>query len=474
MSLSDQPAMPGNRAASRLRYVLPGLIFLLGFAYQPQVSADSFGAMPSGIQDQSTETSVQETGDLTLRDAINLTLLRNPELASFAKEMRALEGATLQAGLLKNPELSVNVENPGNIQKLSGDINSQDSVSQEVVQQLTTIRIGQLIELGGKRAARVGAARLNEELAARDYESRRIEIIARVANVFTEVLAGQERLKLAEETRQLAQNVVDTVVLRVQAGKVPPIEETRAKVGLSTARIEFEQAQRDLASARKRLALLWDSVTPQFAKALGTLETAIAPPDYQILQARVLENPMALRALKNIEHRKALLEVEQTRRIPNLTLNAGAVHHAQLGGTTAVASVMIPLPLFDRNQGNLKEAYQRVDKAVDEQEAMEVRLRTELAQSYEAMSAVWNEINILRDEILPGAKSAFNVMRRGYELGKFGLLELLDAQRVLFQNQLLYVRALANYQRLINDIERLIAAPIESIKPDMKSTNVSR
>ena len=452
-------------AVSGLRRILPGFIFLLGFLFHANVGADAFGVAPDGVKGQAAELSAQETGDLTLRDAVNLALLRNPELASFAKEMRALEGATLQAGLLRNPELSVNVENPGNIQKLSGDINSQASVSQEVVQQLTTIRIGQLIELGGKRAARVGAARLNEELAARDYESRRVEIIARVANVFTEVLAGQERLKLAEETKQLAQNVVDTVVLRVQAGKVPPIEETRAKVGLSTARIEFEQAQRDLISARKRLALLWDSAVPQFAKALGTLETSIAPPDFQTLQNRVLENPMALRAMKNIEHRKALLEVEQTRRIPNLTLNAGAVHHAQLGGTTAVASVMIPLPLFDRNQGNLKEAYQRVDKAVDEQVATDVRLRTELAQSYEMMSAVWNEINILRDEILPGARSAFNVMRRGYELGKFGLLELLDAQRVLFQNQLLYVRALANYQRLINDIERLIAAPIDSVKP---------
>ena len=452
-------------AVSGLRRILPGFIFLLGFSFHANVGADAFGVAPNGIKSQTADSSAHETGDLTLRDAVNLALLRNPELASFAKEMRALEGATLQAGLLRNPELSVNVENPGNIKKLSGDINSQDSVAQEVVQQLTTIRIGQLIELGGKRAARVGAARLNEELAARDYESRRVEIIARVANVFTEVLAGQERLKLAEETRQLAQNVVDTVVLRVQAGKVPPIEETRAKVGLSTARIEFEQAQRDLISARKRLALLWDSAVPQFAKALGTLETSIAPPDFQTLQNRVLENPMALRAMKNIEHRKALLEVEQTRRIPNLTLNAGAVHHAQLGGTTAVASVMIPLPLFDRNQGNLKEAYQRVDKAVDEQVATDIRLRTELAQSYEMMSAVWNEINILRDEILPGARSAFNVMRRGYELGKFGLLELLDAQRVLFQNQLLYVRALANYQRLINDIERLIAAPIDSIKP---------
>lgn len=176
-----------------------------------------------------------------------------------------------------------------------------------------------------------------------------------------------------------------------------------------------------------------------------------------------MENPLALRALKNIEHRKAMLEVEQTRRIPNLTVNAGVVNYALLGGNTAIASVAIPLPLFDRNQGNIKEAHQRVSKAEDEQAAMALRLKTELAQSYEAMSAAWNEIGILRDEILPGARSAFDVTRRGYELGKFGLLEMLDAQRILFQNQVLYVRALANYHRLVNDIERLIAAPIESV-----------
>lgn len=465
MTLSDLPIALCYWRTSGLRLMLPGFILILGFSFQTGAGADSFSTLSRNVKDPAAESPVHETGDLTLRDAVNLALLRNPELAAFAKEMRALEGVTLQAGLLRNPELTANVENPGNIQKLSGDINSPDSVSQEVVQQLTTIRIGQLIELGGKRAARVNAALIGEELAARDYESRRVEIMARVANLFTDVLFGQERLRLAEETKQLSQNVVDTVVKRVQAGKVPPIEETRAKVSLSTARIEFEQAQRDLVSARKRLALMWDSIAPQFDKALGVLETSIAPPDFQTLQERVLENPMALRAMKSIEHRKALLEVEQTRRVPNLTLNAGAVHHAQLGGTTAVASVMIPLPLFDRNQGNIKEAYQRVDKAVDEQAAMEIRLRTELAQSYEAMSAVWNEINMLRDEILPGAKSAFNVMRRGYELGKFGLLELLDAQRVLFQNQVLYVRALANYQRLVNDIERLIAAPIDSVRP---------
>ena len=377
--------------------------------------------------------------------------------------IRDREGATLQAGLLRNPELSVNVENVGNIQKLRGDINAPDSIVQEVVQQVTTIRIGQLIELGGKRTARVNAALLGEELAAKDYETKRIEIIARVAGVFTEVLAAQERLKLAAETNQVAQNVVSTVTGRVQAGKVPPIEETRVQIGLSTTRIEQEQAQRDLISARRRLALLWNSSSPQFDKVLGDMEIMTAPPNFQVLEKRVLDNPMALRAMKNIEHRKALLEVEQTRRIPNLTLNAGVVNYALVGGNTAIASIMMPLPLFDRNQGNLKEAYQRVDKAEDEQTMMELRLKTELAQTYEAMLAAWSEINLLREEILPGAKSTFHVIRRGYELGKFGLLELLDAQRVLFQNQLLYVRALANYQRLMNDIERLIAAPIDSV-----------
>lgn len=460
ISLSRTP-YPG--VATELPIMILSCILWLGFSSPIEVSADAFSNASNRMNDHFAKPSINEMNDLTLHDAVNLALLHNPELAAFSKEIRALEGVTLQAGLLRNPELSVNVENAGNIQKLSGDLNAPDSIVQEVVQQVTTIRIGQLIELGGKRAARVNAALLGEELATKDYEAKRIEIIAQVASVFTEVLAAQERLKLAAETNQVAQNVVSTVTGRVQAGKVPPIEETRVKIGLSTTRIEQEQAQRDLISARRRLALLWNSSSPQFNIAIGDLKMIIAPPDLQVLEKKILDNPLALRAIKNIEHRKALLEIEQTRRIPNLTLTAGIVNYAVVGGNTAVASVMMPLPLFDRNQGNLKEAYQRVDKAEDEQTMMALRLKTELAQTYEAMLAAWNEINLLRDEILPGAKGAFHVMRRGYELGKFGLLELLDAQRVLFQNQLLYVRALANYQRLMNDIERLIAAPIDSM-----------
>ena len=448
----------------------------LGLSYTSAALAQDIFSGP--LSDRSLNYSApslpEEKTDLTLRDAAHFTLQRNPELASFAKEMRALEGATLQAGLLPNPELSVNVENIGNVQPLTGDVNSKDAIGKEVVQQLTTIRIYQLIELGGKRAARMVAASLNQELAAQDYEARRVELLARVANVFTEVLAGQERLRLAEESLQLAQRVVSAVAKRVQAGKVPPIEETRAGVAFSTTRIELEQAQRDLAAARKRLTLLWGNSSPQFSKALGNLESAVVLPSFEALAERVLASPMALRAMKNIEQRKALLDVEQTRRIPNLTVQAGVVNHALLGGNTPIAAVIVPLPFFDRNQGNILQAHQRVDKAIDEQAATELRLRTELTQAYEALSAAQRETGILRDEIIPAARSVFEVTNKGYELGKFGFLEMLDAQRTLFQNQILYVRALANYQRLVNEIERLIAAPIDGASNDVLSPAVVR
>ncbi|MBA2659918.1 MAG: TolC family protein, partial [Nitrosospira sp.] len=458
------------------RHWAPAGLLILALSYTTAaIAGDTFsGALPGRSLGYSAPSLPEEKTNLTLRDAARLTLQRNPELAAFGKEMRALEGATLQAGLLPNPELSVNVENIGNVQPLRGDINSQKSIAQEVTQQISTIRIYQLVELGGKRAARVSAASLGEELAGQDYEVRRIELIARVANVFTEVLAGQERLRLAEESRQLAQRVVSAVAKRVQAGKVPPIEETRAGVAFSTTRIELEQARRELAAARKRLTLLWGNSSPQFSKALGNLESAVVLPSFEALAERVLASPMALRAMKNIEQRKALLDVEQTRRIPNLTVNAGVVHHALLGGNTAIAAVMLPLPFFDRNQGNIQQAYQRVDKAIDEQVAVDLRLKTELVQAYEALSAAEREVSILRGEILPAARSAFEVTNKGYELGKFGFLEVLDAQRTLFQNQVLYVRALANYQRLVNEIERLIAAPLDDTfnSPAISSNSV--
>jgi cobalt-zinc-cadmium efflux system outer membrane protein len=444
--------------------MLSAWLFLAHNCVSSAIAGETFTGIPPGT---SSLLSVANKKDLTLKEALGLALQRNPELAAFDKEIRALEGATLQAGLLRNPEISVNLDNAGNMGTGgSAGTGVSPTIKQNVEQQDLILRVSQLIELGGKRAARVYAASLGRELAGKDYETKRLELAARVANVFTEVLAGQEQLRLAEENQQLARQVVDTVSKRVQAGKVPPIEETRVGVVLSATRIAMMQAERELAAARKRLALLWGESSPEFGEVLGDLRSSVTLPSYAALAERVLSSPMADRARKGIEHRKALLEVEQTQRVPNVTIGAGMIKHWESGGTTPVVGISMPLQIFDRNQGNLHEAYQRMDKALDEQMATDLRLKSELVQAYEALSSAQNEIGILQSEILPAATSAFDVTSKGYELGRFGFLEVLDAQRTLFQNRILLVRALANHHRLVNEIERLIGGAIDRI-PDM-------
>ena len=435
-----------------IRHWAPDLLFILALGCASQVLAEeaAINTTPFGERLERSDLSsrINTKNDLSLRDAIHLMLQNNPELASFSKEVRALEGMIIQAGKFRNPELDVESE----------DINARPNTP---AAQFTTIRFSQLIELGGKRSARVNAASINQELADRNYESKRLELIARVANIFTKVLAGQERLQLAEESIALANKLVNSAAKRVEAGKAPPIEETKARIAFSTTSIELEQTRRELTATRKQLSLLWRSSSPQLGRVLGNLESRVEIPSFDVLEQRLDKNPITLHRIKNIEQHRAMVEIEKLRRIPDITVGAGVRRYTRADETTALVNVSIPIPLFDFNQGNLQAASHRVGKAIDEQAATDLQLRSELTIAYESLSAAQNEISILHDDVLPGAKRSFNTANKGYELGRFSFLEMLDAQRTLFQNQILYVRALTNYHQLINEIERLTASPLD-------------
>src|SRR3972149_1747368 len=170
-------------------------------------------------------------GDLELREALSLALLHNPELASFSIEVRAAEARTLQAGLRPNPEFDVEVENFAG----SGALRRFDETE-------TTIQLGQLMELAGKRRKRERVASLERDLAGWDYEAKRGDVLTETSKTFVEVLAAQERLALTQELLRLAEQTFETVSARVQAGKVSPIEETKAGVALANSRIEHARA----------------------------------------------------------------------------------------------------------------------------------------------------------------------------------------------------------------------------------------
>jgi cobalt-zinc-cadmium efflux system outer membrane protein len=119
-------------------------------------------------------------------------------------------------------------------------------------------------------------------------------------------------------------------------------------------------------------------------------------------------------------------------------------------------------PVFDRNQGNLLEALKLEDKARDELQAATVRLHSEVAQARERLSTIAAEVQSLEQDVLPGAKSAYDAATIGFENGKFNFLEVLDAQRTYFTAKSQYLKALGEAHRAAADIDRLLGASMVS------------
>lgn len=407
------------------------------------------GTPAAGLQRCAAPSSAchvsENRADLTLATAVRLTLEHNRELAAAAREISGRDGAVLQAGLLKNPTISAEAE----------DIRRQE--------RSTTLRVGQLFELGGKRNARRTAAALARDSATQDYELRRRTVILNVAQGFTELLAAQQQRALAQEGMALAERVLAAAARRVQAGKVSPVDETKARLGLALARVDVEQAMRDEQTARRRLTLFWGDAGPQFGHAVGDLEEAVTLPSLDTLRQRLRSSAVFLRADTDVAQRRAALALEQANRSPDIAVTAGIRKFAQGGENGLLVGVSIPLPLFDNNQGAILQAQQQVLQAQDVQHATQTRLLGDLAQTHDALVAVDAEIRLLRSDVLPASRSVLDAASKGFDYGKFSFLEVVDAQRSLVQQQRLYLRSLANRHRLIAEIDHLLDVPSRSL-----------
>lgn len=415
--------------------------------------ADS-GAMISAPVGAPTNQPDVANGALTLRDALARTLLHNPELSSAVWEVRAREAAALQAGLLPNPELAFEMAN------VAGQNEFQGVDAAE-----TTLQLSQLIELGGDRKKRRQAASLEQELAGWDYETRKLDLLTGAAQAFYRVLAAQERLKLAEELTRLAQEVRRTAGARVEAGKVAPVEEIRAQVSLSSARIEEDQASRELQAARRALGAFWRDADAAFSTAVGDLRALESFPPAEGLPGLLAQNPDLARWETELAQREAALGLEKARRIPDLTVGLGVRNFQESDANALVLGVSVPLPLFDRNQGGIRAAAAGVSRAREEREAARLRAGAALAESWHGLAAAHAAATTLEKEILPAAHEAFESARYGYQQGKFGFLEVLDAQRTLFEVRRQHIDTLVDYHSRRAEVERLLGRSLADQNP---------
>lgn len=347
---------------------------------------------------------------LTLEQALEEAEARSPAIVAARAAVEAAEARVRQAGFRSNPELSVEVENFGGTGELAGLRRTE-----------STVALNQRLDLGGRRQARVGVARA--ELAAEQLRLAiaRADLAEAVREQFARAVAAKERLQLAQENDARARELARIAGELVDAGREPPLRALRARSAAAQAAAELEMARAEERASRATLASLFGVSTP-VEEVTGPL-LDLAPRSIDPEQS--LEVQLAEAERLSAE---AAVQQELAARRLDPAVGLGVRHVRETGDIGLVAGVSMPLPLFDRNQGNIGAARASVRAAearrADALARVTVRVRNAIAN----VDAAEARVQALESAAIPEAAEALRLAQIAYREGRASLLELLDVQ----------------------------------------------
>jgi cobalt-zinc-cadmium efflux system outer membrane protein len=382
--------------------------------------------------------------NLSFDQAVIKTLSLSPKLRIAGSEVNEAVGAQVQSGLYPNPFAGWSVEN------VFGNKNWQGWESAE-----SRYEIGQLIELGGKRGFRMQTAKFQYYAAEAGFEARQLSVLNRLLKLFTLVVAAQENLDVTLDQTKIAEEVYKTVVAKVEAGKVSLIQQNKAEIALSTAQINLDKAKAEFFKSKERLAVLWGAMCPDFERVIYPFYEIDQPIPIESCLCALRDNPQLLKSQMDYMAAHQNLHLEKSRAIPDVTVSLGYKTLQDTGNKGMILGASIPIPLSNRNQGNIQIARAQTVKAQDQYWELELALENKLAISHKELVRSYNEAEKIRSTVLKSAVQSFELAKEGYKEGKFEYLDMLDSQKTLFEVREIYIQALLNYHQSRADIEYL-------------------
>lgn len=391
----------------------------------------------------SLPAQAQDKPLLTLPQALDEAAQHSPRIQAADAAVKAADGGLKQASALPNPEIGVEGENLAGSGPYSGTQSAE-----------FTYGLAQQIELGGKRSAREMAAKQEHMLSQFTAASTRLDVARDVKQAFAEVVVAQESLKLAEDNVAIAQQEMKSVARRVAEAASPLIQQSKAEVSLATAEFDREQARETHQVARKRLATLLgreDALTETLdASRLYVVAQPTAPSEDALKQT-----PDMLRLHAQESRATALLDIEKAGAIPDPTVSLGVRQFRDTSDKAFVLGLSIPIPVFNANSGNISRARAEVAQASGEQHLARLELLQKFTETKAALNTAYEKATRYSKRIVPASEKAFKLARQGYGAGKFQYLEVLDAQRTMFDARNQYLTALRDYHSYTAELERL-------------------
>jgi cobalt-zinc-cadmium efflux system outer membrane protein len=381
--------------------------------------------------------------DLTLREAIALTNERSPQLAAFSFQSEATRQQWTGRSYSPAPSLEIQLENFAG----TGELSSARALE-------TTLQLSKVVELGGKARMRNQLGLAEVDGVDAQQRATRADVIAEAARRFLHVLSDQTHLEVTRRATELSEQARDAVQARIREGAVSPVFLHRAEIALARARIVQEHAEHELAASRVALAVMWADSFPRFERVDGDL---FAFPEIEALEtysARLEKNPELLTFVSDQRVLEARERLADTQRKPNVTVAAGVRRLEGFDDEALIASFSIPLGTRQRAEPEIRAARAAGEQLRLNTSTRRLELHARLFGLYQEILHARTEANALHTDIRPQAQRMVDTTAEGYRLGRYSLVELIDAQRALIEVEQDSIRAALEFHTNLIEIER--------------------
>ncbi|MDP1768992.1 MAG: TolC family protein [Nitrospirota bacterium] len=391
---------------------------------------------------------------LSVNDALGVFVSQNLDVLIAKYGIEYTKGQEVTARLFPNPVLTV-----GSLGSFTQGRTISNSSS-------LGFQAQQLFELAGKRGYRIESAGFGTQSAEAAFEDAVRQLGFTVKDTYYRIQLAQRRLVLAEENRDRFSRILDINTIRFKKGYIAEVDLIRIRLQMVDFQSQVIQSLQEAESARGDLRQLL-RVSPKTMVELTTeLDFRRIDPDIERLRVAALDVRPDIRAKRyTFSQRESDLKLAKAYRVPDVTVGAGYAVQGSQGPDNpgqAALNVGIPLPLFNRNQGGIRQAEVAVQSAEADLNKTVNLVENEVEVAYRNLLQSRRLVEAYVGGVLEDARSTFTIVERAYERGGATILDLLDAARTSRTIQQNYIEALFNYQHQLFQLESAVGQEIIS------------
>ena len=401
--------------------------------------------LPNASEAESPEA--ETPAGLTLGELEAAAGSSHPALAEARADIEAARGQLVQAGLPFNPVLQYQSEEIGN----------------EGASGMHKVNVAQTFVTANKLglARQLQAQRIEKRVA--ELQFAQLQILTRVRTMFVRTLVAQRRAEITAQIVDLAEQSLNSVEALLQAQEVSRIELLQARVEVEQARIDAANATTQLENNRRGLAAAAaiDQLPPE--PLIGDLDAELTDTPWETLMARInAVSPEVAANNSELQRARAALQLAYAQVVPNIIGEVGVGVDAASDDTFGIVGVSVPLPIRNRNQGNIRTARANIAAAAAAIDRTQYSLEARLAEVLARYRIARERYQRLRDTVIPDAEETLELSRTAFNAGESSFLQLLTAQRTLFATRLSALDSVVQAREALAEIEGVLVTLSDS------------